>query len=325
MSTTDLRKRVLLSLVFLTLSMHGVADDTEDPESVALNILDAQSIPWDERFRLGSKETSKGKLLYSNNEGSALFYVHFSSGWTAQNTERHYHNFAEWGYVLDGNFLLYEFVSPNQEKGTLVDMRQGTWMYRPAFSIHGNRGDAMDKQRVTPGSTQLLFVEGGKNYTLDPSSKRYTEDWKSVKQFTHPHFQHTARPSIMEWEEDGELPGVLMKLLHDEMSGGFRAKLRYAPPGWTYSKAPAGFYYNQAQRFVYILNGDLKINSSLASNASSESQIVTKDFLIEQPPKSIWHWESGPLTQSGVMWIDVTYAKGTRSGHGPIEQPKTAP
>ena len=99
MSTTDLRKRVLLSLVFLTLSMHGVADDTEDPESVALNILDTQSIPWDERFRLGSKETSKGKLLYSNNEGTALFYVHFSSGWTAQNTEWHYPNFAEWGYV----------------------------------------------------------------------------------------------------------------------------------------------------------------------------------------------------------------------------------
>ena len=74
MTAIDLRKRVHLFLVFLTLSAYCVADNTEDSKWISLNILDTQSIPWDERFRLGSKETSKGKLLYSN----AVSYTHLT-------------------------------------------------------------------------------------------------------------------------------------------------------------------------------------------------------------------------------------------------------
>ena len=315
-------KSVYLLLVVIAFNVFLAAGSEVHSEWVPLNIVDVRSMPWDERFRLGSKETSKGKLIYSNRSGAAFFYVHFAPGWTAENTERHYHDFVEWGYVLDGDFILYEFVSPKQEKGSRVDMRQGTWMYRPAFSIHGNRRDAMKRQRVTPGSTQLLFVEGGKNYALDPSSKMYSDDWKTVKKFTYPYFQHTVSPSIIEWENDDELPGVLVKWLHDEMVDGFRAKLRYAPPGWEYPNISEGFYYEYAQRFVYILNGDLKIQSVAEPNGSGETFTASDDFFVEQPPKSIWHWVSGPLTESGVMWLDITYANGTRSGQGPIEAPK---
>ena len=52
MTAIDLRKRVHLFLVFLTLSAYCVADNTEDSKWISLNILDTQSIPWDERFRL---------------------------------------------------------------------------------------------------------------------------------------------------------------------------------------------------------------------------------------------------------------------------------
>ena len=40
-----------------------------------------------------------------------------------------------------------------------MNMRPGTFMDRPAYSIHGNRADVMEKQIVTPPSTQLLFYE----------------------------------------------------------------------------------------------------------------------------------------------------------------------
>jgi hypothetical protein len=321
-------KNVVLTVCVCTLLWTlatGNAEAKDKREWVPLGIVDVNSLPWDERFRMGSKQTTKGKLLYTNKSGAILFYTHFSPGWDAVNKDRHYHNFAEWGYVLDGDFLLYEFVSPNQKKGTLVEMRQGTWMYRPAFSIHGNRSDAMERQRVTPGSTQLLFAEGGKNYVLDPDSPMYTDDWKTVKQFYQPHYQQTATPEVMEWEEDAELPGVLVKWLYDGMAGGFRAKLRYAPPGWHHSGGPERSYYDSAQRFMYVLYGDIKILNASGPDDPGKIVVATQDFFINQPPKSIWAWGEGPLTDSGVMWLDVTYAEGTKSGGGLIEDWKILP
>jgi|APSaa5957512493_1039668.scaffolds.fasta_scaffold02174_4 hypothetical protein len=321
-------KNVVLTVCVCTLLWTlatGNVEAKDKREWVPLGIVDVNSLPWDERFRMGSKQTTKGKLLYTNKSGAILFYTHFSPGWDAVNKDRHYHNFAEWGYVLDGDFLLYEFVSPNQKKGTLVEMRQGTWMYRPAFSIHGNRSDAMERQRVTPGSTQLLFAEGGKNYVLDPDSPMYTDDWKTVKQFYQPHYQQTATPEVMEWEEDAELPGVLVKWLYDGMAGGFRAKLRYAPPGWHHSGGPERSYYDSAQRFMYVLYGDIKILNASGPDDPGKIVVATQDFFINQPPKSIWAWGEGPLTDSGVMWLDVTYAEGTKSGGGLIEDWKILP
>ena len=315
----------VLGFIFFWVLVVGNAEGKDKIEWVPLSIIDVNSLPWDDRFRMGSKQTTKGKLLYANKSGAILFYTHFSPGWDAVNKERHYHNFAEWGYVLDGDFLLYEFVSPRQKKGTLVEMRQGTWMYRPAFSIHGNRSDAMERQRVTPGSTQLLFAEGGKNYVLDPESPMYTDDWKAVKQFYQPHYQHTSTPEVMEWEEDTELPGVMVKWLYDGMAGGFRAKLRYAPPGWNYSGGPERSYYEKAQRFLYVLHGDMKILNTTDPDDVGHIAVVTQDFFINQPPNSIWGWGEGALTDSGVMWLDVTYAEGTKSGGGLIEDRNVLP
>lgn len=112
-------KNVVLTVCVCTLLWTlatGNVEAKDKREWVPLGIVDVNSLPWDERFRMGSKQTTKGKLLYTNKSGAILFYTHFSPGWDAVNKDRHYHNFAEWGYVLDGDFLLYEFVSPNQKK-----------------------------------------------------------------------------------------------------------------------------------------------------------------------------------------------------------------
>ena len=139
----------------------GNAEGKDKIEWVPLSIIDVNSLPWMIVFD-GKQTDDQRETSLCQQEWCYFILYPFSPGWDAVNKERHYHNFAEWGYVLDGDFLLYEFVSPQQKKGTLVEMRQGTWMYRPAFSIHGNRSDAMERQRVTPGSTQLLFAEGVK-------------------------------------------------------------------------------------------------------------------------------------------------------------------
>ena len=311
-----------LFIYCLTAAPVKQAHASDIPQWQAMKIMDVDAMPWDDSWA-GLRGTSKGKKLFSNDQGAFMLYVSFDPGWDALNKSRHYHNFHEWGYVLEGDFLLYEFISPHQTKGSLYTMRPGTWMSRPPFSIHGNRADAMQHQRITPGSVQLAFIEGGKNYSLDPDNKWYSADWKNVKQFTSPTFQNSALPGVMEWEDAQDLPGASVKWLSDDWQDGFRARILYVPPGWSHPNAPIKNYFEKAQRFTYVLSGDLQL--TLSDNAEDEGRTTTigKDFFIDQAPMSIWGWGKGPLTQKGFMWLEVTYAEGARIGNGPIESIKS--
>ena len=307
-----------LLLFTTTTAVHG---DESDGVWQSLNVVDVKTLEWDDRFRMGKHRRSKGKLLYSNADGATLIYLDIVPGWDAYLKDWHYHDFHEWGYVLEGNFIHYEFVSPVQKLGSMVRMRTGTWMDRPAYSIHGNRSDVMARQKIPSSSVHLAFASGGETISLDPESRRYNDSWKQVKHWTNAHFQHSAIPEEMEWEADKELPGVSVKWLSDDWQGGFRSVLRYAPPGWSHPQAPQRSYFKKAQRFYYILFGDLKVGTAAGPNDASQTILVKKDHFIDRPPLSIWAWQEGPLTENGVMWLEVTYAEGTWVGHGPIEPP----
>lgn len=289
----------------------------------SLRVLDANALDWDDSWA-GLRGTSQGKKLFSSDSGAFMLLVEFDQGWDAVNKGRHFHDFHEWGFVLEGDFLIYEFVSPAQEKGSLYTMRPGTWMSRLPFSIHGNRADAMDWQQVTPGSRQLVFIEGGKNYVLDPEHKWYRPDWQNITAFTQPRFQNTALPGVMEWEQSVELPGAKVKWLSDDIDGGFRSQLVYVPAGWSRPDGAQKSYFEKAQRFVYMLSGDLKVQVVEGPDDAGKSVTLRKDYFVEQPPKSIWGWGEGALSEKGAMWLEVTYAEGTRWGNGPIETVKAA-
>ncbi len=312
----------------LTLAAPGPLSAQEAAASgpwAPLKVKDINAMEWDDRWRMGNQGTSQGKLLYSNEQGAFMLYVYFAPGWDAINVDPHYHHGHEWVYILEGDFPLYEFVSPLQKTGTLVSMRAGTWMSRPAYSIHGNRPEVMARQKVPPGSVQLVFFEGGRTISLNPKRSMYSDEWKKVEQFTHAHFQHTASTDVMEWEESAELPGTSVKWLSEDLQGGFRSRLRYAPAGWQHSGAPTRSYFKKAQRFVYVLFGDLKVWTSEGPEDAGETIVLNKDYFVDQPPMSIWGWQDGPLSERGAMWLEVTYAEGARVGRGPIEQATVLP
>ena len=281
----------------------------------SIEVINIDQVPWDDRFRMGKSGSTNGKLLFFNPEGGTLLYVQFNPGWDADGTEAHYHTFHEWGYVLDGSFPLYEFVSPKQKKGTLMQMKEGTFMDRPAYSIHGNRSSAMKRQLITPGSTQLIFYESGKTISLNKKNKSYSDEWKNVEEFFSANFQHTPDTNIMEWEADEDLPGTMVKWLSDHTNMGFTARLRYAPAGWQY-ESPTNMSYNKdGYRFIYVLSGDMRIEKSPSNN---EELLAKKDYLIVQKPNSLWSWGSSEFTDQGVMWLDIEYGKGTIIGQSPI-------
>ena len=66
----------------------------------------------------------------------------------------------------------------------------------------------------------------------------------------------------------------------------------------------------------------MKVRASEGPNDAGRNMTITKDSFIDQPAKSIWGWDTGPVTNSGCMWLEVTYAEGTRIGNGPIEEMK---
>ena len=286
----------------------------------SVSFIDVNAMDWGEMWT-GLRGTSRGKRLYSNEQGGFMLYLEHDHGWDSLNKSRHFHDFHEWGYVLEGNFLIYEFVNAIQKKGSLYNMKAGTWMSRPPFSIHGHRADAMKHQRVTPGAVQLAFSEGGKSYSLDPTNKWYNPSWKKVPQFTNAHFLETATPQTMEWEDDNELPGASVKWLSDRQQDGFRAKLFYVPPGWEHYDGIQTSYFKKAQKFYYVLFGDLRVLTQNSPNSATKTKMVYKDFFINRPPKSLWTWDNGTLSKKGAMWLEVTYGQGARIGNGPIENP----
>ena len=127
-------KFYLISLAF-GVFFFGCAEAQElgdESNWIPLQVIDVNKLPWDSRYRMGHEGTSSGKLLFSEKGGGTLLYIKFNPGWSAEGIEAHYHTFHEWGYILKGDFPVYEHVSPNQKKGTLVKMRPGTFMDRPA-------------------------------------------------------------------------------------------------------------------------------------------------------------------------------------------------
>lgn len=49
----------------------------------------------------------------------------------------HYHTFWEWGYTLKGDSIMPEPVSPMQKNGMLYRKKEGGWLTRPPYSLHG--------------------------------------------------------------------------------------------------------------------------------------------------------------------------------------------
>ena len=51
---------------------------------------------------------------------------------------------------------------------------------------------------------------------------------------------------------------------------------------------------------------------------------VDEDSFSYQPPRSIWGYGPGSVSDKGAIWLEMTFAKGLSHGGGPIEKPKIA-
>lgn len=295
-----------------------------------LAIVDVTKFPWDAspRFRARTKTIFKGP------EVGALIYTIFPPTWNTQSAPPgrppHYHHWWEWGYTLKGDSIMPEPVSPYQKNGMLYRKREGGWLRRPPYSLHGGSWETGGMRNQFPYYL-LLFEEGdGSMVNVGPNGDHvnpdfgkkpdpYLPDWKAVKQFTRPWLVDSQND--LEWEQDPQVPGRLLKWLSDDLAEGFRAQLVKIAPKW---KAPEGHrkaYFENANRLRYIIYGDMQVWSFESPKDPGKAVTVSEDFFIYQPPRSVWGYGPGEVSQLGAVWLEVTYAKGLSAGGGPIEEP----
>ena len=279
-----------------------------------IKVLDTKAMPWSPPINeLGWK----AKTLYNNEDtGDHLIIIWVPIG--APGGRNHYHDFHEWAYWLSGDFVNNEYSSPLQRIGDFQQFREGVFLDRPAYSLHGGEPGRLDSQ---VGGTCLIMEEGGKTIYVIPDDPNYSDEWKQVKQWTVPRIIDTI--SELPWEPYDAANGIGIKRLADDQVRGFRALMWLLPAGWKTSGAGQfgrAHYYKQAHQFNYILNGDMQLQCWASPEQKAEQVKLTKDFYFEKPPMSITGLTDGTVTETGCVWLQVTYAKGTAIPNVPIEE-----
>ena len=281
----------------------------------SVKIIDTDNMPWPPPY---NDRGWKSKILFSDPEsGSRLLIIWVPIG--APGGVNHYHNFHEWAYWLSGDFVNNEYTSPLQRTGVFQQFREGIFLDRPAFSLHGGEEGRLDSQ---VGGTCLIMEEGGETFSVIPEDDRYSDDWKNIKQWTVPRIIDTL--SDIPWEAYKPANGVLVKRLVDDQVRGFRASIWQIPAGWKRSSETIfgrAYYHRQAHQFNFVLNGDIRIQAYQTPEKKAEEITVKKFFYVEHPPMSILGIANGNVTTEGCVWLQVTYGKGTAINNVPIEAP----
>lgn len=160
----------------------------------------------------------------------------------------HYYLFHEWTYWLTGDFTNNEYTHPDQRAGPFMQYKEGYFLDRPPYSLHGGEKDRLDSQA------------GG-----------YNVECKQVKQWAVPRIIDTL--GSMPWEPEGAVSGLRVKRLVDDQVRGFRAILRWLPGGWNSAQSPSfarPYYFKQAYQFNFVLHGEINVQTYRAPGEKSE-------------------------------------------------------
>jgi hypothetical protein len=295
-----------------------------NPPWKSVRVLDSERMPWEplpSQPEIEDQSTGivrEMKTLFENKEtGDHLLIIQAPPG--APGGTTHYHTFHEWAYRLMGDFTNNEYTSPDQRKGILMQFREGWFLDRPAYSLHGGEKGRKESQI---GQQVLIMEEGGGNIGVIPGETWYSEEYKKVKKWNVPRLIDTI--GMLPWEPIESVPGLHIKRLADDQTRGFRVIMWWLQAGRESSQLSRWgrpFYYKQAYQFNFVLTGDLKIQAYREPGQKAEQITLGKYFYLERPPMSIFGLADHMVTERGCVWLETTYAKGTSVSETPIEEP----
>ncbi len=320
---------LLLALSPFTFLHAEPVEGSVQTEWTKLEISDVAEQSWD-----ASSPYGRIKTIFKR-EKANLKFIEIPPTWDTGLPARggpgneigpHYHDFSEWAYILGGDYVIYEPVSPYQRNPIQHRWVEGTWLDRPPYSLHSGDWETGGIRRQNP-ATLLLFAEGDTANMFTDSDNRQpvlhgepdpeVPDYRSIS-FKSPLIVSSG--SVLEWEKDTQVEGRLVKWLSDDPEGGFRAQLIKVPPGWSHPDGAQKSYFKNAHRLRYLLYGDLTIAQHADPDSAGEPRRLEKADFVYQPPRSLWAFDAGPVTENGAVWLEITYAKGLARSDGPIEK-----
>lgn len=299
----------------------GAADSSYEMFSTAtapyapVRVVNWDKMPWDEK----RAPISRSKRLFKDPDSNgSLAVLEFSVGVPGE--YHHYHTFHEWAYNLSGDYTNNEGTIPAEDMGPLNRFREGAFMDRPPYSLHGGEKGREEWMQSQVGASMIILTEGGHTYSPDPHASFYNPDWKNVKSWKPARIIDTI--GALPWQPEGTVPGLHVKYLADDPTQGFRATLWWLEAGWNTSQVPEwarGYYYKQAQQFNFVIFGDLAIQAYKAPDEKAETYTLSKSHLFQRSPMSLFGLQEGVVTKWGCVWLEVTYSKGCSVNDMPIE------
>lgn len=326
-----------LSISLLALPLAAFADngDYEFLSSASrpyasVRVLDSESMPIE---RPEGRVNGWGikTLFQAPNDGGALRILYVPPG--AEGAKVHYHEFHEWAYNIAGDFTNNESTTPDQYSGPLQRFRAGDFLSRPPYSLHGGERDRQKFMASQIGAVIMIMEEsnvGAGTWCVDPdcrgqstegSSMKFNPDYKKVTHWSTPRIIDTWED--MPWQPMQDYPGLNVKYLVDDPSHGFRATMWFLEAGADTPDFMRARYFKKAHQFNFVINGDLNIQAFEKPGEPAETYTLGQHWLVERPPMSIFGLAEEGATEGGVVWLEVTYAEGTRwtEKTTPIEAP----
>ena len=274
---------------------HTTASDPWAP----LKVIDTNNMDWE------PGRAWERKMLFDAGENrSHIMLITVGPGWTG--IPSHYHEFHEWVYFLSGDMISNEYFSPQNKTGALTVYREGHWLDRPAYSLHGLNPGQVSSQM---GSTLLIQEESLGNFGVVPGGANYDEVYKEVEQFSMPRIVDTVEDMV--WQDVEDVDGLKVKRLSDGPGRGFRAHLLWLPAGWSSDRAPdyaKPYYYEEAREFNYVLYGNMALQAYAAPGEPAERMEVGPNYYFERAPQCIFGLADGIVTENSCVWLQVTYA-----------------
>jgi hypothetical protein len=290
----------------------------------SVRVLDVERMPI-ERGQYGSSGWGTRTLWRGPNDDGTLRILYVPPG--AEGAYNHYHTFHEWAYNIQGDFTNNESTTPHNVSGPLQRFREGNFLSRPPYSLHGGERGRMKHMMSQIGAVIMIMEEStvwGGTFTVDPAvqkdpslAKNYNPNFKDIKYWSTPRIIDTL--DRMPWQPVEGVAGLNAKYLIDDPSHGFRATMWFLQAGAQTPEQLRPHYYKQAHQFNFVINGDLTLQAYSNEGKPAETLQLDKHFFFERPPMSIVGVAPGVGSKGGVVWLEVTYAKGTAWTKEPTE------
>lgn len=319
--------RILAASLFAAASLSTACQARESGESYeflsdssgdfeATRVLDTESMPIQ---RSGESSTGWGiKTLFENPAGGSLRILYVPPG--VEGAKNHYHEFHEWAYNIAGDFTNNESTTPDQVYGPLQRFRAGDFLSRPPYSLHGGEKGRQPFMASQVGAEIMIMEEGhvgAGTWCVDPDCRdsdaegtmSFNPDYREIKHWSTPRIIDTWED--MPWQPVKEHPGLSVKHLVDDESHGYRARMWFLEAGADTPDFMRPHYFDRGHQFLFVINGDLNIQAYSDMDSPSQTYELGQHYLVDRQPMSIAGLVAENASRGGVVWLEVTYAKGT--------------